>query len=413
MTPTAPDQAPGRYGYAVMSVQWAMNIVVPAVGFSLGILLPQMTEDLGLTPVQAGLLGSSVFLGSLATALISSVVLSRYSPKRVTAIVTLLAAAFVALQGWAPSFSVLLATRFLFVVSMASRIQAEVLLIQQWFPRKRIALINSISAGAVSTGQAAGMFVTPFLLLALGTWRNLYYATGGLFLALLAVWMVVGRERAAPAQPTEGRLAEESPLRVLARHKRLWLLGAGPAGAALTFSAFMTFWPTFAIETHSLPLTTVGSMVALFPFAGIAVNLAAGPLSDLIRRRKPLIWVPGLILPPAYIGLLSVGSVPGLTALMLLTGVCAWIWVSVIRTVPFDMGLAPREIAVTTGLTGTLIPVGGASGPLIVGALLQLTGSLHTAMLAVVFFPMTLLLALLLPETSPFRPVPPEGEPSR
>ncbi len=128
MTPTAPDQAPGRYGYAVMSVQWAMNIVVPAVGFSLGILLPQMTEDLGLTPVQAGLLGSSVFLGSLATALISSVVLSRYSPKRVTAIVTLLAAAFVALQGWAPSFSVLLATRFLFVVSMASRIQAEVLL---------------------------------------------------------------------------------------------------------------------------------------------------------------------------------------------------------------------------------------------------------------------------------------------
>lgn len=412
MPPTAPTSAPGRYGYAVMSVQWSLNIVTPAVGFSLGILLPQMTEDLGLTPVQAGLLGASMFLGSLSMSLVSSIVLSRYSPKRVTSVVTLLAALFVALQGMAPSFIVLLATRFLFVISMASRIQAEVLLIGQWFPKTRIALINSISAGAVSTGQAVGMFATPFLLLALGSWRNIYYATGGVFLMLLVVWQFVGRERAAPASPQERR-AEESPLRVLARHKRLWLLAACPAGAALSFSAFMTFWPTYAIETHDLALTTVGSLVALYPFAGIGSNLAAGPLSDLIRRRKPLIWVPGLVLPPAYIGLLSVSSVPGLTVLMLFTGICAWIWVSVIRTVPFDMGLAPREIAVTTGLTATLIPVGGASGPIIVGTLLELTGSLHTALLAIVLFPMTLLLGLLLPETSPFRTATPEGAPSR
>ena len=403
MTEPRPEIQPGGYGYAVISVQWAINVLGPMVGLSVGILLPQMTEELGLTPVQAGLLGSSFFLGSLAASLPSSVLLSRYSPKTVTALATALGALFMALQGLSPNFGALLGARFLFVVSMVSRVQAEVLLIQQWFPRTRIALINSLSAGAISTGQAIGVFLTPFLLLALGSWRNIYYALGGAFLVVLALWLLIGRERVSgqEGEPDRDR-APGSPLGVLRRHKRLWLLATCPAGAALTFSSFMTFWPTYAIEAHGLSLTTVGSLMALYPFAGIASNVAAGPLSDLLRRRKPLIWGPALLLPPGYIALLSLDSAASLAPVMVLTGLGAWVWVSIIRTIPFDMGLAPRETAVATALTATMIPLGGASGPLLVGVLLEVTGSLEVALRAVSFFPLTLLLALLLPETSPF-----------
>jgi len=82
------------------------------------------------------------------------------------------------------------------------------------------------------------------------------------------------------------------------------------------------------------------------------------------------------------------------------------IWVPIIRTIPFDLRLAPRETAVATGLSMTILPIVGAMGPPLVGAIQQLTGSLQIGLLSIVAFPLTLLIGgLLIPETSPHRAV--------
>jgi len=390
-----------NYGWYVMGFIWGLNLVVPLAAVSLGVMLPAMSEELDMVPFQAGILGSAWFLGSALVALPSSIWLSRYSPKKITFLSIFFAGITLLLQGWAPTFAILLAARFLFVITVVSRIQAEVLLMHQWFASRQIALVMSISIGVVSIGQMAAVGLTPYLMLILSGWRNMYFAMGILLLIGAFLWMVIGREQVQVSTRESELSRVRSPINVLRRHKFLWVLAIAPSGAALAWGSVMTFWPTYAMESLNLSLPMVGMLMTLFPAGGIVASFLAGPISDLIDRRKPLLWVPGILLPPLYIALFTT-KLPILAGILLVVaGWNAMIWVPIIRIIPFDLRLAPRETAVATGLSMTLLPIVGALGPPLVGAIQQITGSLQIGLLSIVAFPLTLLVGgLLIPETS-------------
>ena len=74
----------------------------------------------------------------------------------------------------------------------------------------------------------------------------------------------------------------------------------------------------------------------------------------------------------------------------------------IIATIPLDMRLAPREVAVALGLVRTLFPMGATLGPLIVGAIQESTGSLFLGLSIVAPLAFTLYLGgKFLPETGP------------
>ena len=392
------------YGWVVMGFLWAVNLLIPLAAVSLGIMLPPMTEELGISSIQAGLLGASWFLGSALVSLPASIWLSRFSPKWVTFYSTLLAGVLLLVQGWAPSFGILLIARFIFVIVVVCRVQAEVLLVHQWFTQARVAVVMSLTIGIMSIGQLAAVGLTAQLMEFLSGWRNLYMAIGAGLLAGAVLWMVVGRERVQHQATGAERASGASPIGVLRRYKFLWVLAAAPSGAALAWGSLMTFWPTLALDKLGLSLTGVGALMTLFPAGGIAASFLAGPLSDLVGRRKPFLWVPGMLLPPIYIALFTT-EIPGVAAILLLiAGWNAMIWVPIIRTIPFDLQLSPRETAVATGLGMTVLPIVGAMGPLLVGVIDQATGSLQVGLLSIVGFPLTLVVGgLLIPETSPSR----------
>ena len=392
------------YGWVVMGVLWAVNLLIPLAAVSLGVMLPPMTEELGITPIQAGVLGAAWFMGSALVSLPASIWLSRFSPKWVTFYSTLLAGVLLLAQGWAPNFAILLIARFIFVMVVVARVQAEVLLIHQWFRPARVAVVMSLTIGIMSIGQLAAVGLTPLLMDLLSGWRDVYLALGAGLLVGAALWMAVGREREQPNAPGAERARGVSPLGVLRRHRFLWVLAAAPSGAALAWGSVMTFWPTLALEKLGLSLTGVGALMTLFPAGGIAASFLAGPLSNLMGRRKPFLWVPGILLPPIYIALFLTES-PVVAAMLLpVAGWNAMIWVPIIRTIPFDLQLSPRETAVATGLGMTVLPIVGAMGPLMVGVIDQATGSLQLGLLGIVGFPLTLVVCgLLIPETSPRR----------
>ena len=129
-------------------------------------------------------------------------------------------------------------------------------------------------------------------------------------------------------------------------------------------------------------------------------SLAAGPLSQMTGRRKPFIWAPGLVLPVSYVLLLMADSVPLAMGLLFLGGVCAMAVPPIIATIPLDMRLPPREVAVAIGLTRTLFPISATIGPLVVGAIVEGTGSLFTGLMMVSPMPITLVIGgWLMPET--------------
>ncbi len=55
------DKQPG-YAWVIMSMLWSMDIINVIIFSSVGVLIPIWREDLGVTPLQAGLLGSAGFL---------------------------------------------------------------------------------------------------------------------------------------------------------------------------------------------------------------------------------------------------------------------------------------------------------------------------------------------------------------
>jgi CP family cyanate transporter-like MFS transporter len=374
--------------------------MIPFAILSLGVMLPAMSEELDITPLQAGILGATGFLGSALVALPASIWLSKYSPKKITLLCVFLSGITLLIHGWAPSFEILLVARFLFVITAVSRVQAEVLLMQQWFASKQIPLVISISIGVVSIGQMAAVGLTPHLMLLFSGWRNMYFGMGILLLICALLWMFIAREQVQANIMKSDISRMRSPINVLRRYKFLWVLAIAPSGAALAWGSVMTFWPTHALDSLGLSLTEVGMVMTMFPAGGIAASFLAGPLSDLIGRRKPFLWVPGILLPPLYIALF-ITKLPILAGILLLVaGWNAMIWVPIMRTIPFDLRLAPRETAVATGLSMTLIPIVGAMGPLLVGAIQQITGSLQIGLLSIVVFPLTLLVGgLLIPET--------------
>jgi MFS family permease len=171
-------------------------------------------------------------------------------------------------------------------------------------------------------------------------------------------------------------------------------------GAAVAFGSFMTFYPTYAIDHLGISLEKAGLLMGVFPVGATLGTLSAGPLSQMVGRRKPFIWVPGILLPTSYILLLYMNNVPLSMVFLFTAGFCAMTVPPILATIPMDMRLPHREVAVAQGLIRTLFPFSAMWGPLLVGFLEERTGSLFLGLIIVAPLAITLLIAgILLPET--------------
>ena len=284
---------------------------------------------------------------------------------------------------------------------MVSRAQAEIILIKQWFGLRQFAFVVSLAVGILSSGNLLGVGITAWLMDIFSGWRNVYYFLGIVLLIEMFIWIAVGKDKPDIDISIEPDANEDnSPSRVLFGNKTVWILAICPTGAALAFGSVMTFWPTYALETLNLDLKTVGLLMTLFPVGGTVASFLGGPLSEKAGQRKIFIWLPGLLLPIIYIFLFTTTSTTVTATLLLLAGWNAMIWVPVLRTIQFDLGFAPRETAVVVGLSMTIIPVGGAIGPPMVGLIQEISGSLQYGLLGIALFPITLVVGgLLIPET--------------
>lgn len=408
------DVAAGRYGWVVMGVLWTLDGAVTVMIFTLGMLLPEMREAMGFSTVQAGLLGSTFFIAMTTASLPAAIWLSRFSPKRMTVIAAFGMAALALAQGLAPGFLALFVARMAFMYLAVIRIPAEILMIQQWFHGSRVATVNSITIGSFSIGQFVAIAGTPLLLPLVDGWRGIHVATSFLYLAVAIAWVVLGRERgyehSAKAEEGTAHAVQVRPARdegrpfmVLRRRPILFLLASTQFGGAIAWASFITFFPTFGVEHRDMTLAEVGGVFAFFSVGAAIGSFSAGAISNGIGRRKPLIFIPGFLMPVLYLIILSVSPAAWVPLLMIL-GFMTSVVVPIVLTFPFDLGLSPREVAVGVGLVRTVTPMGSAIGPPLVGLLQESTGSLETALYWVLPASVTVgVIGLLLPETSPLR----------
>jgi len=385
-----------------MPLLWSMDVIQTLAFFSIGVLLPIWKEEFGLSPTEAGLLGATGFLGFGLMALPSSIWLTKYNPKLITSVCALLMAAAIAAHAIAPNTETLMLTRFVFVVFSVCRIQMQVIFIQQWFLPRLYATANSLDFGARAIGQVIATAAVPVAAIALNGWGNVYILLGIILAGITMVWGVLGK--AGPFQQSGTSVDSESnPGLILKSNLTVWLIAGSQIGAAMAFGSFMIFYPSYAMTTLEISLEQTGFLMAAFPVGNIVGSLSAAPISGWLQRRKPIIWVSGIALPLLYTGLMQIDSVAIVLVLLFFAGAFAMAVPPILATIAMDIGLRPREVAVTLGLMRTLFPLGAVFGPIVCGLIEDATGSLFWGLS--ICTPMALSLfvfGVLLPETFRF-----------
>ena len=161
-------------GWLVVLLSRLQGSSVVLISYSFGIFLPFISEDLHLSPLEAGLLQSAWWVTSAVLALPCSVWFSRFRPVPLVLVSLWLGLPFLVLQGLATNFLVLFLARFFFVLCHVISTPARPLLLQQWAAPSQYALLNAVSLSLHSVLLATAISTSAWLITAAGSWRLVY-----------------------------------------------------------------------------------------------------------------------------------------------------------------------------------------------------------------------------------------------
>lgn len=155
------------------------------------VLAPDLVADLNLDPAALGLLTSAYFLAFAAFQLPLGVLLDRFGPRRVEALLLLFAAAGAFVFARAESLGALILGRALIGLGVSACLMAAFKAFTQWFEPQRLPLANGIQ---MISGGLGALFATAPVEASLHVtdWRGVFTVLGGVtVLAALAVYLVV------------------------------------------------------------------------------------------------------------------------------------------------------------------------------------------------------------------------------
>lgn len=360
--------------------------------FFIGLLLPDISEELDLSPSEQGWLGASVVFGNLILAIPLNLWLTRYRPWRVAAVTFLGVGAFTLLQGWSPNFAILIVGRVGLGISFIANQAPRAMIIQQWSPPGRLPLTQGVVFGTINFMMGTAYFVTPYLLEVLGSWRNVLYLIGGIGMATSVVWMIFGDERETSEFRERMEAQVENPLLSILKYKQLWIMALGMSVSGVASSAFEIFWPTFATEGLGVSLAVAGATFGIMQLVASPTVFLVNALPAFARRQTLVLAVTGFVTMGANLGLLFVATVPLLLIFPVIRGLSS-VYFPVLMIMVYQLpGIRPREAAVGVAFMQTSIWLGAAVGPLLVGFIQEGTGDLRLALMSTAFTPLILVL---------------------
>ena len=367
----------------------------------LGVAAPTMTKELGISPATMGVIFSA-FSWTYALAQVPGGMMLDKLGTRLTYGLSLgFWSLFTLLHGFAQNVATLLTFRLGLGVAEAPCFPANSRVLSTWFPQQERARANSV----YSVGQYAGLaFFSPVLFWIVGAygWRSLFMICGAIGILYAAIWYVSYREpheskRVGQAEldhiEAGGGLGHRGPQvpfswslarRILGKRQ---ILGAsiGQFCGNSTLVFFLTWFPTYlATERHMDWLKS--GFFAVMPYIAATVGvLVGGAISDMLIRKtgsanlgRKLPIVTGLLLASTIVLANFVGS----NELVILVMSIAFFGQGMVNlgwTLISDVAPKPL-IGLTGGVFNFCANLAGIITPLVVGFILQATGSFYFAL---------------------------------
>ena len=293
----------------------------------------------------------------------------------------------VLLSGAAAGFAL---ARFLLGLGEAGNFPASIKTVADWFPRKERAFATGIFNSGTNIGALITPLVVPFITLHYG-WEWAFIATGLIgFVWILAWWTFYDAPETHPRlSAAELALIRSDPAEAVTPIPWLTLLGYRQTWA-FALGKFLTdpiwwlylFWiPDFLKRNHGVDLASMGPpIVAIYLIADVG-SIGGGWLSSALikrgatanRARKTAMLVCALCVVP----IVFASQVKGLWGAVALVGLAASAhqgWSANLFTLVSDM-FPRRAVGSVVGIGGMAGSVGGMLIALVVGEILERTGS--------------------------------------
>ena len=359
------------YGWAVL-VAFTINYAFVVVVFmTLGLLLPDIREELGIDVRGAGWLASSLLIANLFLEIPLNWLLSKFRPWRVSTIAFFGTLAMVFLHAFSPTFAILIIARVGLGVFYLSSQPPRTLLILMWIPKKSVGIANGVLFGIMAFFEGLGFVLIPRINEWTGDWRQTLLIWAILCAVGTLVWTIIGVDRKSmqlepdPDPPSQSA----SPLRALVNYKEPWVLGLGLALVIAGRLAFDTWWPTFVTETYGIEKTTAGLILAVISISGFPSSLGLSAIPVLVRNPGLTMIAGGALLASSYIVMLFTGSLLYLFLLGLVNGLAFGFFPIMMASFYNLRGIQPRDLAIVVALVYTIMWSGAAIGPVLAGFL--------------------------------------------
>lgn len=375
-------QGYGRLRYyilALLAITYALSVVDR---FLLGILLPQIKEELNLNDSMLGLLSGVAFALFYATLGIPIARLAdRFGRKYVIAASLAIFSVMTATCGAAVNFITLFLARVGVGIGEAGTTPASMSIISDLFEKERRSLAMAIMSVGANVGLLVGFVVGGYVAVHYG-WRQAFLIIGGPGVIVALVVLMTLREPRRGLADGLSASAAESPqhfwtcIRFLLSQPSYRNAALGLSMMLFVATGVIAWLPSFLARSHGMQADEVGRLL------GLAVGLA-GPLGTIVLggiiadrlTRRDIRWglwlvaAGALALCPAYV--LVVVAPTGSQAIL------AYFIPAVLGifyqgpTAALTQAVSPVSMRATSGalllLIGNLIGLG--LGPLAIGVL--------------------------------------------
>jgi MFS family permease len=384
-SPIRQSSGQARFAFSILLI---INILNYADRYVLPAVLPKIQADMGLTPLQEGLLGSSfLFVYALFT-LPLGVLADLSIRKNIVALCVGIWSVATILAGFTRNFWQLFSVRSVLGIGEAGYAPASLSLLGDFFSKEKRARILSYWSAGTLLGAAIGLTLGGFVADAFG-WRYAFFIVGipGLIAAFLA-WRMLEPKRGAfenaegdtnkvntiQAHGSIGKDFLESLIK-LPHIPTYWTLVA-----ALVFSFFTiggtSFWlPTYFVDAFRLSVGRAGAISgAVLVVSGLIGTVAGGRLADFVQRRRPegrlLVAALGFLVgAPLVLIALLIHTLPLFIAVFIIAATSLSFCTGPLNAVIQDV-ISPALRATAIGLSLLLAHLlGDASAPFVIGAI--------------------------------------------
>ena len=371
---------------------------------SLSVAMPLISKEFDLDPAMQGLILSSFFWTYAFMQVPGGMLADRFKPRIVIASATIFWGAFQAIAAVATNWPVLLLTRLGLGASEAPIYPAGGKLNAIWMTQTERGRGATLLDGGAPLGAALGSIVIAWLIAAFNSWRIAFAIAGvGTMLCGLLAWYYI---RNAPREhpsvnEAEARYIEQSHALEDAatpasrggswmsyfRYRSVWCMCLGWMFFNTTFYGLLTWMPTYLFKVHNFDIKTLGGASFIIFFSGFVGELVGGWIGDFWRSRggspnlvfRTLFGIAAIL---ATISIFFVAYVTDPVAVVVLLSATLFFlrWCGMYWAIP--SALAGRE---KSGFLGGCMNLGGNIAgiltPLIVGFIVQATGSYFLALM--------------------------------